>query len=916
MHPGLRNHHVVRIIDALRAIGPGASFERFGTRFMDAVLPGKLVHRGLDVVGNPVAGSVDSVSADGLIVGEYSAERTYFDGQMKKATGDIVHAMRLAPGATDIYLLSSRAGGTAAINAFKARAEDWPGMLGRTVHVLDARRIAETIVDTLLFDDAAMEDLAQYLPVLSHIYDEHSVNLTFPNPDRRHVARLDVAAEIERRLNNGPVLAVWGMGGSGKSEAAARFGSDHLSDYYLRIWLSPEQAPTVRALRSVRLRRSGEERNVASLLAAHPCLLVLDDALPGLPGEELAALCGPGSHVILTRRQGEATDYAIPLMGREQAEDLLNHALVNRCPAAIFETIWSTVRGHPLTLGMMNKLAAKGVPWSDIEADCNAVGRMLDEDGKPLVDRLLERLRPFLSRELSVFAWARSASCDLEFLRKLVQPVGVRNIADHGLRTSSLPIAVRLHDVVFACLESRNWVTEEAGKEFDAALLEHVRTLAERKDVALAGFAATMKPSLERIARAPGAPPIALVALIEAWDPREFDPSIIPEPVELARRLKEAGDSASPDEVRLVIEALEGHYRRDTMVARELAPERLRARLPALEELAGLPGLTELQLVEIKHHKAKALKNAGETAAASILFEEILAGPHPMHEARLQLLRLYANDASKVERAAELAEEILLAAAEPGAVATTVTLATVEILPWGKPHWRGDFIARNSDTIEREIRATAAAGLDQSLAACAAVGRHWVTHDPDRFSRVLPTLPRKPKEALYGDRDLFLHAELLRLEALVSEHPDAAIQKRALELFELMKSPNAFQRQTHGQLLVGMGRFAEAEVVLQTIAATESTGWTRYWRSVALLGAGDPDGALTEIGAALDGNDHRLTTFRSRFLVQRYRVRRELGESGAADDLRDALAVADDEQERFAVAALLEAELGSELGGS
>jgi hypothetical protein len=40
------------------------------------------------------------------------------------------------------------------------------------------------------------------------------------------------------------------------------------------------------------------------------------------------------------------------------------------------------------------------------------------------------------------------------------------------------------------------------------------------------------------------------------------------------------------------------------------------------------------------------------------------------------------------------------------------------------------------------------------------------------------------------------------------------------------------------------------------------------------------------------------------------------GNQGAADDLRDALAVADDERERFAVAALLKAEIGSELGAS
>ncbi|WP_273856631.1 hypothetical protein, partial [Serratia liquefaciens] len=72
--------------------------------------------------------------------------------------------------------------------------------------------------------------------------------------------------------------------------------------------------------------------------------------------------------------------------------------------------------------------ARSGVPWDDLADDCRAVGKLLDEDGIRLVDRLLDRLKNQLRQELSVFLWAELPAVDTAFLTHEVARVGVRNL--------------------------------------------------------------------------------------------------------------------------------------------------------------------------------------------------------------------------------------------------------------------------------------------------------------------------------------------------------------------------------------------------------------------------------------------------------------------------------------------------------
>jgi tetratricopeptide (TPR) repeat protein len=311
--------------------------------------------------------------------------------------------------------------------------------------------------------------------------------------------------------------------------------------------------------------------------------------------------------------------------------------------------------------------------------------------------------------------------------------------------------------------------------------------------------------------------------------------------------------------------------------------------------LAGLPGLSDRQVAEIKHHKAKALKRLREFETAATLFEEVLAGPCPLPESELQLIRMASH--GNPRRAAELVDRLLIAARQPNQISNSVVLAAIADLPWSA----GDLVARHADTIENaimEAAAAAAAGADQAYQTLAAVGRHWVWHSPETFRRLWEAVPRRSISGLHNDDDRFSYAETLQLAAKVFPERRAEFRTEALTAFEAIQKPSDFQSQKHGQLLVEMGRPAEAQRVLEQVAEFEGMPWLLYWLSKALLQLGELDVSRRRIDEALRLLPESQKNYRSTFLAHRYEVRRKVGDSDAVEDLKEAIATCTDRKYR------------------
>ncbi len=898
MNPKRKAAQVDRLATAIGYIGP--NFERFGGAFLDELLATPLGHPGLNLLGYPVATVADTTSDDGRIVAEYSDQAGYFERPMSKAGSDLDHALLRRPGARDVFLLSGSRKRPQIAQEFETKALARSEMAGKSLHLWGAEDIAERLLGELIFSDTAVRRLAAHLPELLRIRDEEATSRLVPAPDPGRLRRPEVDAELSRRLGGSRVVTVSGVGGVGKSAAAAAYAADHADDYDLAIWLDQGELRRPEDLQALPLVRGGEQRNVANLLRVRACLLVIDDAGDDFGEDGLAALCGPGSRVIVTRRSAPPSSYLLPMLDEAEGRTLLERG-GGPCPDGSFARIWSTVGGHPLALRMIGAAAREGATWGDLELDCREVGE-IEGGGVKLADKLLGRLRPTLQRELSVFAWAGQPNCGEDFFKAVALPLGLRKLREHGLTAADRSGTLRLHDVVFAAL-SVDWCGPGRAAELDAALESYLREAAGQPGLQLWTAARILRAKLEKLVGDGNRSPALLYALLIAWEPDELDPRLVGDPLAEADAL--TGKAPEPMAVITVIEAVEHLFFHDKIEGDVAAKAKLRGRLSVFGKLAALPGLGDRQLAEIHHHEAKALKRLGETDAAARLFEEVMRGPYPLHEARLQLIDIYRSEGGKADRVVELVDQVLGTGGSGREVSYSVMLGVIERLPWGTGGWRSDLIRRHAEAIERTIVEAGNVGVRQALAAFAMLGRYISKEEPDMFGRILSRLPEPSPADLSGDDDLFAWAEVFAEAARLEGADAAGLRAKALTLYEAEARPQRFHEQRRAELLIDMGRPGEGEALLHRRADLCSNPWLQRLMARARLAQGDAREALNLIDKAIGGL--KAPHFMSEFLEHRHDARAALGDPGARDDLVAARAASVRDQEK----ARLDARLGS-----
>jgi tetratricopeptide (TPR) repeat protein len=890
MNPQTRKLLVQRLIPAIIVIGP--EFERFGELLLDHVLSTPLEHSGLNALGFPVSRVLDSASTDGKVVAEYSAESDYFTAGMDKARRDIAHALHHRPDAELIYLLAAQPDRPQVVDDFLLTMQFDPRMESRSLKIWGAVKIAEHLVDKVVFNDAAVEALAAYLPVLTEIWEESARDRMFTAPSPRHNPRPDVNQEIENRLAATSCVTLAGIGGCGKSDAAAAFGATHIDRYDLRIWLDRDDIGRIEDLYGLPLLRGRDKRNIASLMKTRRCLLVIDDPRTVLATADLADLCGPGTHVLQTVRELGHGVYRLPDLSRHEAKRILENGTPATCPDDIFETIWTTVGGHPLSLALMNGAVRTGAPWADIALDCIAVGGLLDKTQR-LADRLLGRLRDVLFEELAVYEWAGQSDCDAAFLRHAIRPMGVRKLNDHALTAADREPVVRLHDVVYSSLSSLDWWTESRRDGLDAALAAYLESASQASDLSLWSAAGSLRKRLAALVDNGDPRPIFRVALLAVTSPEDGIP--VGDPIASAAARARLGEPVPAVLGRLLIESLERLYLQEKEVGQAQAEAVAAGGLQLYDDLASLPGLTDRQAAEIIHHRGKALGWLHRYDEAREAFETVMAGRSPLDATRLQLLRIYKRF-KRFAEAGRLGSEILSEAERTGGISPSVLLATIQDIPWQNPAARDELGSLNQDFIEETVTGFANAGYDQAYPTLAAVARFWSKEDPPRLDRVMRAIPKPSPDRLTDDESRANFGDIYMEVARAEDTDVAATQELALSFYEAQVRPRPFPLQRQAELLLDMGRSVEAEAMLRRRDDLETNCWVCRLMARARLGQNDPAGALIWIDRALDDDkcDSRFFEFRA----LRYCIRRGLDAPDALDDLHEALRLSPAGRER------------------
>lgn len=880
MNPQTRNLLIQRVIDSLGILAPGSIFERFGVVFIEYLRDVKLVQRGSSVGGSPVGGALDAVSEDGSLVVEASIVQGYFSGAMTKPWGDLDHTLSLAPRAQDIYLLSSQRAQTGVIEAMVNTALQQTRMNGRHLHLMDSRSIAEAIIDTLMLRDDAIDDLAQHLPVLADIRDDHPASLRAPPISALYVPNNAVDTELDRRLGKTACVEIGGIGGIGKSQAAAACLLRNECNFEYRFWVSGRHIDGVERLSSVPVQRGGAERNVSALLRRNRTFLVIDNASPSLAVDQLAALCGPNSRILITRQTPSPGAFAMPTMEETLARELLGKGLNTQPSKEAFQTIWRAVGGHPLSLVMLNAAAHEGVSWSDLAEDCVNVAK-LPVDGARLADRILGRLKPALEEELCLFQWAGQSHCDRAFFKFVVGSLRLRAFERHGLTAPESEASIRIHDIVFTALKSLNWLTDEKARQIDSKLDAFILQQIRGDGHGLQLIASQLKDKIASNVEKGDRRPAFLYALSMVWMGSAIQNQLLPNPLEDANRLRSLSATKNEVAILVVLESIEAKERYFRHISgEEAAIKWLGTIVQAYDDLAAMVDLDARQAAEIKYHHAKTLRSLGKHAEAEHLFQEVVAS-YSLNEAKLQLVRSCSRRHQCYETAQRYASEIISTKQDNGSVSPSLLMALGDALNGARQTWAGELIEQHEELFLSEALYSAAIGIPQGYHSVASFVRALVWHAPERVQNVLARLPEPTPLMLDDDQSRGSYAEIMLLAASVDDHP--TYLNRALEAFETLKAPDPYQRRKWGESLYKLGRYAEAEAILETIEDKSGWIWLAHNLSQVKLELGKFREALDLVNDSVTGAIGVNEKYRSSFLLQRVKVKVALRQDPAED---------------------------------
>lgn len=887
MNPQTRSLLIERVIDSLALLAPGSVFEQFSVVLVEKMLDIKLVPRGLNVAGSPVGGVLDAVSDDGRIVVEASIQRNYFAGTMDKAWGDLDHTLKLAPHVTDIYLLSSQRAQTGVIEEAVNTAMAQSHMAGRKLHLMDSRAIAETIIDTLMLRDDAIDDLSQHLHVLADIRDDHPASLVAPQLDRRYVPNKAVDSELDQRLQTMTCLEICGIGGIGKSLAAAAFLRRNQAKFHYSFWVSGRDINSIEHLSSVPVRRGGAERNVTAFLKRNSTLLVIDDAAANLDVERLSELCGPHSRIVVTRQNASMTAFAMRPMNLDQARALLGQEAPSHPTEEEFQKIWGVVGGHPQSLALLNTAARQGISWIELAQDCVNVAKWPVGDAR-LADQILGRLKAVLKDELCVFQWAGHSHCDREFLKHVLGPVQLKSFERHGLTAPESAASIRVHDIVFKSLQSLNWLSVQKSQEIDATLEDFILQQIRADSHGLQLIAAQLRKKIFGNVIEGDRRPAFLYALAMVWTGNEEAINLLPDPLSESSRLRPLHAADHAVSILVVLETIEtnARYLRQTQRSKDVRPYLARV-LPAFEDLAAMKGLSALQSAEIKHHRAKAFRTLGRHSEARRLFADVIES-YPLNDAKLQLVRSLGDSADDRAISQKYSSDIIADKLARKDVSPSLWMALGDTLNGARKTWAGELMQEHEELFLVEALYSAAIGIPQGYHSVANFVRALVWHAPDRVAGVLARLPEPSPWMLNDDQCRGGYAEVMLMASGVSAETKAMYLNRALEAYEELKAPDPFQKRKWGETLHQLGRTPEAEALLQSIEDGDGRLWVAHSLSQVKLelSKGEPGKLVAALALAKEavvgavGKDEK---YRSSFLLQLAKVKIALGEDPSTE---------------------------------
>ncbi|MEI6897632.1 MAG: hypothetical protein V5786_09150 [Psychromonas sp.] len=853
MKAEVRLAYIARITTEIGEVLTGSNFERFGYIVSESYLSHvELFHRGTNIAGAPVKSVVDTFSQCGTTVAEYSTDGSYFN-KLDKIEKDTKHALDHYPKTLEtLFLLNNRIcppGGQKKLTTYIDSIKQKNNV---DLIIWDGRKIAEYIVDELLFDEEVTSRIVSFLPCVQTIVNESLLNGTLPKMDNDYQIRGDLEDELTEKLLNDKSIVIAGFGGLGKSSLCNYLVNNLKNEFDIALWIDGSNVNSLTELGNYDVRTNGHNLNVLGLLKTRKCILVLDNLSAPISVDELDDSCSKGSVVLASRREMRyKSDFPLPLLDPKTSRRILEHGSTDACPEEVFNKVFMLVGGHPLIYGLMNaNILNEGYDWSDIESDCDALSEYEDDNNQKLAERLLGHLVRSLGTQLSFLKACSSKLIDLTFAKSVLKSIGIVKLKKSTILTQSSHNLLKVHDIVFEAINSLDEIKPlDITGELASLLLNQnnsdwdafLRTSYRHLDL----ISTLLMDSDEKI---------FLYAYIKSSPLNEISYDLVPSLEELMNSIEVDNIESAELHALIIIQLIEIQYLTTKECDYDLAQKELEAKLQLFEQLIDIFSEKEFEQ-RIRHHYAKALKRLKMPSAESE-FNKLCQLPIPMREAQLQLARIYTKSGREGESKA-LIEEILDSWETENSASIPIMLSSFEVISWREmKDYKFEFNKNYSNLISDIIKESMAFGYDYAYLAFSSFASDWAYNFPDKFEETFEYLPLPTFDSISDDGVKNSIGDLYREAGKIGRLKNTGNYKDllglAISFYESTKKKNNYYRLRLAEAnhLIGDNDSAE-QICNQLIEAKYGSPQKYYWLAKAQI-QDKPDNALRSVDLALD----------------------------------------------------------------
>ena len=863
MNEDLRRRYVRDLVTDLEQVG-GSGFEQWIKPLWDDIAGAPVEARGLNLEGMPVWGEFDARWPDGS-GSEASSDKRYFQPPYEKAKNDVGHVRRVAPELGTIRLFCTRVAPPGAHRQLRKAVRECHGEEFE-LDVWDGRRIAEHIVDNLLWDQRYVDRVGHALPNLRQIAERNAATGLVPKQSSAYGGRDFEEAELKRRLTTSNCIVVCGMSGIGKTQVAVAVANELRDRFHMVMWVTATDIKSVLDLKSVDVRNNGYRHNVWDMLKIDRVLLVLDDVTVDLDLDELAADCDKSRVIVTSQTAFGGNPLEIGFVDGEHAGRILSSGLENPCPEGIVSRAMELFGGHPLVMELLNRLALADGHWDTVEQEFQHLLGSTTENRETAAKRLLARHLSAVGPELSFFFWCGHSSVDAGLFRGRFGSWGVGKLADRAMTVPAQDDVVKVHQLVLSAAER---LRDEGTLQVDEArfasyLVDYITESGYPRGLPFYRVVHRHRDLIRRLLQESPRPGALRYAYFHGQRLAELLPALVGVPEGDVNTVLANGCETMA--VLSLMEAIELDYRMERERDRSAAEAALERRLPLYEQVAD--GTVEGGIRDIvRHHRAKTLLKLGRRNEALEEFRALQDSDEVRFQARLQIARESRDDP---EGALEILASIVDAEQQrPGTVATSVLLEAFATLRLGflKERARG-FEQGLRGYMALQIKAAACSGESQPMQTFAAVGADWAFADEALFVDVMEAIDVGNPEDAEDDRERVAIGRVLAAAGKMYLRQERTTEGKthledAVRYYHAMRRPQAFASTHHADALIQLERFDEAVDVLEAVPAVKRESYWRLRRSEAHRAKGEHQEALTCLDVALEdgGLGGRIATF-------------------------------------------------------